>query len=154
MTATKKSLRFLTVFALIFAMVISMAGIPASAAGIETWYPTENVVYENTFLMNGYNITPKKTIGVNGKLAIFIDLTLTDTSTNSNPAIMTYEIRTPSGQVLDRDEYTTQDGTASGLSYRDYPAGQEIHLYIGIYDSVTGKARQANVTYAHKLIAI
>ncbi len=97
MLKTKKSMRFLTVLALIFAMVFSIMSVPASAAGVETWYDvkgTENLT------MVGDNLTPPKTMGVSGILKIEAEFHVTDTLKLPDNVIYLLEIRSSNGIVL------------------------------------------------------
>ena len=147
MTTTRKSLRFLTVLALIFAMVLSMASIPASAAGVETWYATDNVIYENDFTIRGYNLTPVKTIGSSGNLLIGVDVDLTDGK--SDPAIITVEIRLSNGTVLNRGTISTSVPWPHLQVEAPVTAGQKVQIYIGVYTN--GVYRVGTASYYHRI---
>lgn len=149
MTATKKSLRFLTVFALIFAMVISMAGIPASAAGTETWY--KGYVLEPVMTVHGYNLTPVKTMGESGTLTIDTNFNITDTSSNQYRAICVVEIRSTNGTVLARDSAAAFVSAAEIVLSINVTKGQQIQIYTQIYDVVSNGARYGNVQYSHQV---
>lgn len=151
MTATKKSMRFLTVFALIFAMVLSMTSIPASAAGVETWGASDYYIFEDPFTIRGYNLTPVKTMGTSGTLFIHITaMELLDTSTN--PMKFKYEIRS-NGTVLSSYTYYWSPGDlpCSCVDSVQVSAGQKIQLYISAYDTVTGNYRTVQVKYGRWL---
>ena len=154
MTATKKSLRFLTVFALIFAMVLSFASIPASAAGAENWYSSSDYIYENSFTIRGYNLTPVKTCCATGDLNI--DLRVEDIlDSSTNPMIVTLQVRSSSGAVLISHQSNSSNwigGVPHGMwvscpiSY-----GDKVQIYIGAYDAVTGNYRTIKVKYGHMI---
>lgn len=151
MTATRKTTRFLTVLALIFAMVLSIVSVPASAAGVETWYPSEYYVYEDPFTIRGYNLTPVKTMGASGTLYFEITaMELLDSSTN--PMEFKYEIRS-NGTVLESFTYYWSKGDLprTCVDYVNVTKGQKIQLYISAYDTVTGNYRTVKVKYGHWL---
>lgn len=156
MTATKKSIRFLTVLALIFAMVLSIASVPVSAAGVETWYKTDDYIWENAFTIRGYNLTPVKTMGTSGTLHIVFELnSLLDTGTKPNNLVYTYQIRSANGTVLlgGTEEFqSTNDGLPFAVFTKiNVTQGQKIQIYISVYDTVTGVYRTASVGYGHWL---
>ena len=158
MTATKKSLRFLTVLALIFAMILSFASISTSAAGAETWYVTDDYIFENNFTIRGYNLTPVKTMGASGTLHILFELnSLLDTGTNPNDLVYTYQIRSASGTVLlgGTEKFSsTNDGLPFAVFTQiNVKQGQKVQIYISVYDIVTGVYRTASVGYGHWLDA-
>lgn len=155
MTTTKKTLRFLSIFVLIFAMVLSIASVPASAAGVETWYATDDYIFENEFTIRGYNLTPVKTMGSTGTLNLIIAaLEFTDASSNSNPVNFRYEIRSNGTVLLSGTETLTNDELSFAFWTRvNVTAGQKIQVYISAYDAVTGNYRTARVEYGHWLDA-
>lgn len=155
MTATKKSIRFLTVLALIFAMVLSIASVPVSAAnigGTTTWY--RGIYGTSEFQIHGYNLTPIKTIGDAGRLSFSQKFVLTDTSVNSNAARCTVEIKSTSGAVLARATgITDSDGVCEiGVPIISVSVGQKIQIYSTVYDVNTNYARKAKSWYSYILI--
>ena len=148
MTATKKSIRFFTVLALIFAMVLSIASVPTSAAGVEDWgWGGEQ---SPSFSVHGYNLTPVKTLTESGILYVDASFTLTDRNTNSNPANCILEIRDTAGNVLASARKQTNSYGSCAIDFIDtwiYQPGQKIQIYTGIYDAVTGAPRYARVSY-------
>ncbi len=153
MTATKKSIRFLTVLALIFAMVLSIASVPASAAGVETWNQSEYFIWEQPFTMRGYNLTPVKTMGTMGRLHLLLTVDFLDA--NPNPANVKLEVRSTNGTVLKTFTQVMKPGFGPGISeHIDVMAGQKIQLYMSAYDSVTGNYRTVSVEYAHWLTVL
>ncbi len=154
MTATKKSLRFLTVLALIFAMILSFATTASASSidGTSTWY--RGIYGTSEFSIHGYNLTPVKTIGDSGKLAFSQKFVLSDTANNSNTARCTIEIRTTSGTVLSRIAgITDADGVCSMTAPAiNVTSGQKIQIYSSVYDTSTGYARRASCWYSYVLI--
>ncbi len=152
MLKTKKSMRFLTVFILFFAMVFSVATVPISAAGVETWYTTSDYIIEPSFTNRGYNLTPIKTMGASGTLHLVIGAhEFLDASTN--PVNFKYEIRSASGSVLKTETIVL---TRDSLSFAFWTQisvtkGQQIQLYTSTYDAVTGNYRTVKVEYWHWL---
>ena len=144
MTATRKSMRFLTVLALICAMVLSIASTPVSAAGVETWY--SQFKYEPSFPINGYNLTPVKTMGVSGELLVGAWMSTTDNSTT--PAVFTLEVRSTSGAVLARDTVTSTGRAHVSISL-NVTVGQKVKIYTGIYTN--NSARKGEVDYSHEI---
>lgn len=153
MTATRKSMRFLTVLALICAMVLSIASTPVSAAGVETWY--KGSLDEPSFLMNGYNLTPVKTMGVSGKLTITEHF---ETADGNNPdhyyPVYVLEIRSLNGTVLARESKGWGFLYSGTLSVSiDVTKGQQIQIYTSVYEKGnTNFARKANIWYNHTLV--
>lgn len=147
MTATRKSMRFLTVLALICAMVLSIASTPVSAAGVETWY--KGSVTEETMYTTGTNLTPLKTMGDSGKLTIIANFKLTD---SSDLAYCVLEIRDSANTLLvlkhaDAHMYTTRTLVAS----INVTQGQQLHIFTNVYDPNTFAGRQAEIVYTHTL---
>ena len=148
MTATKKTMRFLTVLALIFAMVFSIMSVPASAAGVEDW--GWGGATSPFFDVHGYNLTPVKTLTDCGILYVEGTFCLSDTKTNSNPANCTLEIRNTAGKVLASGKGKTNSYGTCVIDYINiwaWEPGEKVQIYTGVYDSVTGAARRARVCY-------
>lgn len=148
MTNTKRSLRFITVLAMVFAMVLSIMALPVSAAGTETWYG--GFVAEAPFTTTGYNLTPTKTMGISGTLRIIADYTVIDTDRYSTPVKCTLEIRDIYGNVLASKSSTTSSSTLVSLPLV-VTEGQRIHLYMSAYDATTGVARRIQIEYSHSI---
>ena len=151
MTNTKKSMRFFTVFALIFAMVLSIASVPASAAGVETWYA--NRVVEPETDVYDYNLTPVKTMGRAGKLTISATFK-TVASQSDLPYTYDYvlEIRSVFGNVLARKVVTFTNNVQHTMNLETTVlTGQKIQIYTGIFDHSTGAGKHAYVTYSHQI---
>ena len=148
MTKAKKSLRFLTSFTLVFAMVLSIASLTASAAGTETWY--SGFVAEAPFTTTGYNLTPTKTIGDSGKLIINATYRVVDSDKYSTPVNCTLEIRDLNGNVLATTNTTFSSKLLIPLSL-NVTQGQKIRLYMDAYDATTGVARRVQITYSHSI---
>ncbi len=146
MTNTKKSLRFITAFTLILAMVLSIASLPAFAGGVETWY--SGFVAEAPFTMTGYNITPAKTMGASGNLYIDATYRVVDSDKYSTPVKCTLEIRDIYGNVLATTNTTFSSQLLIPLCL-NVTQGQKIHVYMGAYDATTGVARRVQITYSH-----
>lgn len=147
MTNAKKSLRLFTVFALVAVMVLSIFAVPASAAGVETWYATYNPVYEDEFYFAGYNLTPVKTMGDSGTLLIGVDVDLTDG--NPNPAIITVQIRSTSGTVLASGSISTSVPWPHIQVETPVTAGQKVQIYVGVYTN--GVYRSGYISYYHRI---
>lgn len=147
MTATKKSIRFLTVLALIFAMVFSIMSVPASAAGVETWYgPT---VAEKTFSIHGSNLTYEKTMGVSGELVIVASFSSTEGMMGQ--ARYTVEICDPTGSVVYASDSGVPFGPASMLSARlKVTQGQKYAIRFKAYN-LAGEKIDAEVWYTHAI---
>lgn len=154
MTNVKRSLRLFTVFALVATIVLSIFAVPASAAGVETWYKTDDYIYENQFTFKGYNLTPVKTMGASGTLHLIIAaLELMDTSTYSTPMNFRFDVRSYSGTILYTHSETISSSQLSSAFFITVPVsyGQQIQIYTSAYDSVTGNYRTLKVEYAHWL---
>lgn len=157
MLKVKKSTRIFLAFVLTMAMVFSLAT-TVSANGVDgttTWqagYKTSSEMH-----INGYNLTPVKTMGISGSLWIEQVFLLEDlSSANSNPANCTFEIRSTNGTVLARGTAVTSTDTLTygrcSISLRiPVTSGQKIQLYSSVYDSSTGYARRASVRYTYML---
>lgn len=145
MYKTKKNFRFLTVFALVLTMFVTFC-IPASAAGVETWYAS--AVWEPTMYFTGGNLTPTKTMGVSGTLYVTATFTLTDTSNYGTPARCVLQLRDTSGNVLVQQTGITYTSVTLTVSLA-VTQGQQIRVYTGMYDYSTGVARSAQVQYCH-----
>lgn len=147
MTATKKSMRFLTVLALVFSMVLSIASVPASAAGVETWY--KGSVTEPTMYTTGTNLTPLKTMGESGTLTISATIKLTD---SSNLAYCVLEIRDAANTLLVLKHI---DGSTNSLCRLKISIpvtqGQQLHIFTNVYDPYTFAGRQAEIVYRHEI---
>lgn len=154
MTNIRKSIRFLTVLALVFAMIFSIASVSASAAGSENWYISSSYIWENPFSISGYNLTPTKTCCANGTLNITANfLSIEDLGTN--PFNFHLQIRNANGTVLAQCSGCSAD-FASGLPQYLYVScpvnyGQKVQIYIDAYDTITGNYRIVKVNYAHLL---
>ena len=148
MTKAKRSLRFLTAFTLVLAMVLSIASLTASAAGTETW--NAGLVWELPFNMTGSNLTPTKTMGASGTLVIHANYVVADSNTHSNPVNCTLEIRDLNGNVLATTNTTFSSQLLIPLSL-NVTQGQKIRLYMDAYDAYTGVARRVEITYSHKI---
>lgn len=143
---TRKGMRIFTVMFLVIAMAVTLV-VPASAAGVETWYA--GYVLEGGFNLHGYNYTPTKTMGVSGTLSILANFTITDSSSYSTPAHCVLEIRDSyTGATLARDEANISNHSSLGVAI-SITQGQKIYLYMGVYDSSSGVARTAYVQYSH-----
>lgn len=147
MTATKKSMRFLTVLALTLAMVLSIASVPASAAGVETWY--KGSVTETTMYTTGTNLTPVKTMGESGTLTISATFKLTD---SSDLAYCVLEIRDATNTLLVLKHI---DGSTNSLRRLKVSIpvtqGQQLHVFTNVIDASTLAGRQAEIVYIHTL---
>lgn len=148
MTNTKKSLRFITAFTLVLAMVMSIVPLSAFAAGSETW--DADLVWELPFTITGYNLTPTKTMGASGTLVIHADYLVVDSSSNSNPVNCTLEVRDIYGNVLASENTTFSSNLLIPLSL-NVTQGQRIQIYMDAYDAYTGVARRVQITYSHKI---
>lgn len=148
MTATKKSIRFLTVLALIFAMVFSIMSVPASAAGIETWYgPT---VAEDTFPIHGYNLTPEKTMGVSGELVIVASFTTTSSGAFLGQIRYTVEICNVLGSVVYASESQVPLGFGMVSARLKVTQGQKYAIRFKAYN-LAGEEIDAEVWYTHAI---
>ena len=147
MTATKKSMRFLTVLALICAMVLSIASTPVSAAGVETWY--KGSVTEPTMYTTGTNLTPLKTMGESGTLTISATFKLTD---SSNLAQCVLEIRDASNTMIVLKHTGTTTNSLCRLKFSiPVTQGQQLHIFTNVYDASTYAGRQAEIVYRHEI---
>lgn len=149
MLKTKKSIRFLTVLAMIFAMVLSIASVPASAAGVEDWYAGK--VVEPTMHTYGTNLTPIKTLKASGTLVITADFTITDTASFPNQAVCVLEIRSVNGTVLDRVSTRTPFSSASLTARTSVTYGQQVQIFTSVYNSENSAKRYADITYSHQV---
>lgn len=156
MTTVKKGMRFIAVMTLsiIVAFSFSTTVLANSVDGRTTWYLGQATSSEMN--INGYNLTPVKTMGASGTLNITQTFLLSDLSSNSNTALCTLEIRNTSGAVLGRVTGITSTNTltfgARSLSLTiSVNKGQQIQLYSSVYDTSTGYARRAKSTYTYTL---
>ncbi len=148
MTATRKTMRFITVLALILMMVFSITSVPASAAGVETWYAA--TVTEPVIPMSGYNLTPVKTMGVQGVLYIQAEFETTSNIMYPNKPYYLLEIRSLDGRVLARSGYSEMCVTSATQETHVFVnAGQKVQIYTAVYDQNTGVWYNANVKYKH-----
>ncbi len=159
MTATKKSIRFLTSLFLVFTMVFFIVSVPVSAAGVENWYAgnSYSYIYENEFTIRGYNLTPVKTCYGTGVMNINVEiLQILDSASNSNPINFTIQICSTSGAVLSGFTANSADfknGFPHGLwTSCNISNGQKIQIYIGAYDAITGNYRTVRLKYGHCFI--
>lgn len=148
MTATKKSMRFLTVLALIFAMVLSIASVPVSAAigGPETWYKGSGI--SDPIPIDGENTTYRKTMGDSGVLTITAVYKPSVEGLERVKCVL--EIRNANNQTISRSEgyaVFTQGVVSASINVSK---GQEIFIFMGTYDS-SGKKVPSTVYYTHKL---
>lgn len=148
MLKTKKSMRFLTVFALIFAMVFSIMTVPVSAAGIETWYgPTKA---EDTFPIHGYNLTPEKTMGVSGELVIVASFTTTSSEAFLGQIRYTVEICNVLGSVVYASESQVPIGFGVVSARLKVTQGQKYAIRFKAYN-LHGEEIDADVWYTHAI---
>lgn len=149
MLKTKKSMRFLTVLALIFAMVFSIMTVPASAAGIEDWYAdkeTENLT------MFGENLTLPKTMRVSGILVIEAKFHVTDTLKLPDNVIYVLEIRSSNGTVLARKTALSPAPLFTLRAEAHVTSGQEVQIYTSAKCTVHDAKMNAKVEYTHEVI--
>lgn len=146
MLKVKKSTRIFLAFVLTMTMVFSLAT-TVSAAGTETWYASEDVIWEDSFTIRGYNLTPAKTIGSTGTLLIGVSGHTTDG--NSAPAILTVQIRLTNGTVLASNSISTDALLPHVQVEAPVTAGQKVQIYIGLYTN--GNYRVGSVSYFHRI---
>lgn len=147
MTATRKTTRFLTVLALIFAMVLSIVSVPASAAGVETWYG--GYVSEGSFGIDGTNTTPRKTMGVSGQLDVVVDFVPKGSVfTQIN---YTVQIRDTAGRVLASQQLSSMLPVVRIPISLTVTQGQEIQLYFSAKYATTNQNVNASVSYSHSI---
>lgn len=147
MLKVKKSTRILLAFVLTMAMVFSLAT-TVSAAGVETWYSRDGRVYEDKFTIQGYNITPVKTMGSAGTLDIVVDFVLPPGNTKSTT--LTVELRNTNGTVLERAVvYNETSFYTLAVSTTVY-IGQKIQLYVGAYSG--GSYMTCDIYYSHQIL--
>lgn len=152
MTATKKSLRFVTVFTLIFAMVLSFTSVPAFADGTETWNWGFNIC--SSISISGGHTSPVKTMGTDGKLILKAQFTPTDITDSSNPVLLIVQVRDLAGNVLSGNSYLFEaplGWTYVSTSLNVYK-GQQVRIYVAAVDSVTLGNRSATVKYTGQLV--
>lgn len=149
MTATRKTMRFLTVLALILAMVFSIASIPASAAGVETW--GSGLKYEGPITINGTNTTPTKTMGASGTLKITANFTpnVVQFSTNVKCVV---EIRDLAGRVLASHTSTGALIVIAVPVSLSVTQGQQVRVFFGVYNASTGSQLSSSVSYSHSIV--
>lgn len=148
MTATKKSMRFLTALALIFAMVLSISSVPVSAAvgGPETWYTGSST--SPTLNINGYNTTYAKTIANSGTLTVSAHFTPADQLTNYS---FTLEICNAAGNTI-VGTFTDSLLTSKTLTVRtNVTAGQVIFIRMGSFKKGTNVSEPSAVYYSRTL---
>ena len=148
MTATRKSIRFLTVIALIFAMIMSFA-IPVFADGVETWDKGINPCSQ--FKFYGSNTSPIKTMGISGKLAVHATFMTCDPGgdfTESDQYLI-LQIRDLQGNILASDSITAGAfGLNAYLSASiNVSQGQQIVIYVAAYRSGTLEKINGIVSY-------
>ena len=149
MTATKKSIRFLTVLALVFAMVFSITSIPASAIidGPETWYKGSSM--SNYFTVYGTNTTNRKTMGDSGVLTITLTYKANDVG-GLEKVKGVVEIRNANNQTIASNEsYAVFTQGAVSVS-TNVSKGQEVFIYMATYDS-SGNKVTSTVNYLYRL---
>lgn len=147
MTATKKSIRFFTVLALIFAMVVSIASVPASAVigGPETWYKGSDT--SPTLTIDGGNTTDRKTMGDSCVLTITAYYTPVNQFQKTKCVL---EIRDAANNVIDGCWGYTQI-TGRDLSLRiTVTKGQQFFIFMGTYDT-SGNKIPSTVYYTYTL---
>ena len=150
MTATKKSLRFLTVLALIFAMVFSIMTVPASAAGTETWYG--DYVREQDIHIERSNLTYPKTMGVAGTLKINGTFTFPEgVNLVITPLTFILQIQDGTGRILAEDRTTKLNAFAASLNveYSVY-YGQRVHIY-SCCQKASGEYVPVTFSYSHQI---
>lgn len=147
MTATKKSIRFLTVLALIFAMVLSITSTPVSAETTETWYYGSNT--ESNIPVYGTYITSVKTMGDYAHLTITANFVPQVAFTQIK---YTVEIRDDSYVEL-----LASNSSSSALIYCPVTVrytvqkNSKIRLVFRAYDATTGEPVNATVNYMYSL---
>lgn len=139
MTATKKSIRFLTVLALTFAMVLSIISIPASAAGVEISTPT--------FVLNPTYLSSVITMEENGRFYVTGKFLIDDKTVYTNPVNCTLQIRSTNGTVL-ASKTMLNGGYKIFSCDTNVSKGQQVQIYMSVFDSVTGETRYAIVSYS------
>lgn len=147
MTTVKKSIRFLTVLALVLAMMISIAFVPVSAESAETWnYGTKT---QPTINISGRYDTPVKTMGGSGTLTI---------TANFVPRVAFTQVRyTVQLRDVLYGNVVTYNSTSSALAYCPVTItqGVGIHSQFTItfmaFDATTGAPVDAGVIYTYSL---
>lgn len=147
MTATRKSARFITALALIFAMVLSIASIPVSASGVETWYGPLKT--EESFDFYGTNLTPIKTMGVSGELTVSATFVPSVIFTQVN---YTLEIRNVSGNTVLASKSFSSALVYCPLSVSlNVTQGQQITVFCSATNASTGEKISSAVIYSHSI---
>ena len=146
MLKIKKTIRFLTVIAIVFAMVISIASLPTSAAGTETWYGSYKT--EGEISINGSNTTPVKTMGVSGTLKITAYFVPSIALKNVKYVV---QIRDLAGRVLASNTFTSALPTAPVSVSLKVTKGQEVRIFFASYDAETGANISSKMSYSHSI---
>ncbi len=147
MTATKKSMRFLTVLALILAMVLSIASVPASAESAETWYYGSKT--QPTLEISGAYLTPQKTMGDSGELTIYANFVPRVAFTQ---VTYTLQIRNYNGKILKTSSSTSSALAAVPLSVSLYVnSGEKYTISFSARNTSTGASVDAGVVYMYSL---
>ena len=149
MLKTKKTMRFLTVFALIFAMVFSIMTVPVSAAGVEDWYGHKAT---ESLTMYGTNLTPSKTLRVSGVLVIEAQLTVIDSLTFPDQVTYVVEIRGSDGAVLAQKSTLSPVGLSTLRVEAHVPSGPVVRIYTSAHCTAHGAKLNAKVQYTHEVI--
>lgn len=147
MTNAKKSIRNLTVLALVFVMVFSIFSLTVSAVGgPEDWYKGSSS--SQTLSIDGYNTTYKKTIKESGTLTVSAYFTPSDK----------YSYNTYTLEILDASTNTIvgtfKDSVLTSKTVTvstNVTAGQVIYIRMGSFERGTQTGTPASVKYTRTL---
>lgn len=147
MTATKKSIRFLTVLALVFAMVLSIASTPVSAAGAQTWY--YGSATQPNIEISGSEHTSQRIMGDSGKLTIranFVPKALLTEVT------YTLQIRNYNGTMVKASSSFSSSLPITPLTVTlDVKSNERYMIYFFARYTSTGEPANATATYMYSL---
>ncbi len=99
-------------------------------AGEELWDGV-GTVHVGSFTMNGRNLTPVKTTGYSGRMAIITDFRSTVSNT---PVILKVEIRDAASQRVLGSSITSALQSGQVTTYADVNWHQEIQIFFQVYD--------------------
>lgn len=99
-------------------------------AGTELW-DGAGTVHVGSFTMKGRNLTPIKTTGYSGRMAIITDYNSTVSNT---PVILKVEIRDAATQRVLGSSVTNAQQSGQITTYADVNWHQEIQIFFQVYD--------------------